>query len=121
MAQSDTSTREESARRSGGFINPYKPSHKWWVAGTVCVSSFLVTMSQVAVQVALPQIMTVYGLNIDQAQWIVTAYIIAGATLVHRHLGQQATVAAYQDCFMLVAMLCLASMPLVLLFRTPKE
>ena len=37
--------------------------------------------------------------------------------LVQRHLEQQATVAAYQDCFMLVTLLCLASMPLVLLLR----
>ena len=43
------------------------------------------------------------------------------SALLHRHLGQQAAVAAYQDCFMLVTVLCLASMPLVLLFRTPKE
>ena len=41
--------------------------------------------------------------------------------LVHRHLAQQATVAAYQDCFMLITFLCLVSMPLVLLFRPPKE
>ena len=39
-------------------------------------------MSQTAVQVALPQIMTVYGLNLEQAQWIVTAYVIAGRRLV---------------------------------------
>jgi hypothetical protein len=37
--------------------------------------------------------------------------------LVQRHLEQQATVAAYQDCFMLVTLLCLASMPLLLLVR----
>jgi DHA2 family multidrug resistance protein len=37
--------------------------------------------------------------------------------LVQQHLEQQATVAAYQDCFMLVTLLCLASMPLVLLLR----
>ena len=37
--------------------------------------------------------------------------------LVHRHLEQQATVAAYQDCFMLVTLLSLLSMPLVLLMR----
>jgi DHA2 family multidrug resistance protein len=37
--------------------------------------------------------------------------------LLQRHLEQQATVAAYQDCFMLVALLGLASMPLVLLLR----
>jgi DHA2 family multidrug resistance protein len=39
-------------------------------------------MSQTAVQVALPQIMTVFGLNLEQAQWIMTAYVIAGAVLV---------------------------------------
>ena len=33
-------------------------------------------------QVALPQIMTVFGLDLDQAQWIVTAYVIAGAMVV---------------------------------------
>jgi DHA2 family multidrug resistance protein len=41
-------------------------------------------------------------------------------TLVRSHLEQQATVAAYQDCFMLVTLLCLASMPLVLLLRKPR-
>jgi len=46
------------------------------------VSGFLVSMSQTAVQVALPQIMTVFGLNLEQAQWIITAYVIAGAVLV---------------------------------------
>ncbi len=64
------------------LLDPQRASYKWWVAFTVSLSSFLVTMSQVAVQIALPQIMTVYGLNLDQAQWIVTAYVIAGALLV---------------------------------------
>jgi hypothetical protein len=40
--------------------------------------------------------------------------------LVQQHLEQQATVAAYQDCFMLVTLLCLASMPLLLLMRKPR-
>jgi MFS transporter, DHA2 family, multidrug resistance protein len=40
--------------------------------------------------------------------------------LVQQHLEQQATVAAYQDCFMLVTLLCLASMPIVLLLRKPR-
>ena len=35
--------------------------------------------------------------------------------LLHQHLDQHATVAAYQDCFLLVTLLGLASMPLVLL------
>jgi DHA2 family multidrug resistance protein len=52
------------------------------VAATVIVSGFLVTMSQTAVQVSLPQIMTVFGLNLSEVQWIITAYVIAGAVLV---------------------------------------
>jgi hypothetical protein len=37
--------------------------------------------------------------------------------LLQRHLVQQATVAAYQDCFLLVVALCLAVMPLVVFLR----
>jgi DHA2 family multidrug resistance protein len=40
--------------------------------------------------------------------------------LVQQHLEQQATVAAYQDGFRVVTLLCLASMPLVLLLRKPR-
>jgi DHA2 family multidrug resistance protein len=40
--------------------------------------------------------------------------------LVQQHLEQQATIAAYQDCFMLVTLLSLASMPLLLLMRRPR-
>ena len=41
--------------------------------------------------------------------------------LVQQHLEQQATVAAYQDCFMVVTLLCVASMPTVLLLRKPRQ
>jgi hypothetical protein len=37
--------------------------------------------------------------------------------LLNRHFEQQATIAAYQDCFMLAVMICLVSMPIVLLVR----
>jgi len=45
---------------------------------------------------------------------------IKAMALMHRHLTQHATVAAYQDCFMLVTILSLVSMPIVLLMRNPK-
>jgi MFS transporter, DHA2 family, multidrug resistance protein len=71
-----------TAQHTGHLFDPQRSSYKWWVALTVTLSGFLVTMSQTAVQVALPQIMTVFGLNLDQAQWIIMAYVIAGAILV---------------------------------------
>ena len=79
MARPDATALPQPGSRTGGLLDPARPSHRWWVAATVLVSGFLVSMSQTAVQVALPQIMTVFGLNLEQAQWIVTAYIIAGS------------------------------------------
>jgi DHA2 family multidrug resistance protein len=46
------------------------------------LSAFLVVMSNATVNVALPPIMTAFGLNLDQAQWVMTAYMIAGAVLI---------------------------------------
>jgi DHA2 family multidrug resistance protein len=45
-------------------------------------SAFLTVMSGATVNVALPPMMTAFGLNIDQAQWIITAFMIAGAVLI---------------------------------------
>src|SRR5262245_38060104 len=82
MARPDAKALPQPEPRTGGLLDPARPSHRWLVASTVMVSGFLVSMSQTAVQVSLPQIMTVCGLDLDHAQWIVTAYWIAGAVLV---------------------------------------
>ena len=82
MAHLEATAKLKARPHAGGILDPARPSHRWWVAATVMLSSFLVPMSQSAMQVALPQIMTVFGLDLDQAQWIVTAYVIAGAMVV---------------------------------------
>jgi DHA2 family multidrug resistance protein len=82
MAHPEATAKLKARPHAGGILDPASPSHRWWVASTVMLSSFLVPLSQSAMQVALPQIMTVFGLDLDQAQWIVTAYVIAGAMLV---------------------------------------
>ncbi|MBM3222350.1 MAG: MFS transporter [Candidatus Tectomicrobia bacterium] len=82
MARSEISSQLQAMSGLTRLLDPTRPSHRWWVAITVTCSGFLVTMSQSAVQIALPQIMTVFGLNIEQAQWLVTAYTITGALLV---------------------------------------
>ena len=64
------------------IITPDSASYKWWITGTVMLSAFLVVVSGAAMNVALPPIMTTFGLNLDQAQWILTAYMIAGAVLI---------------------------------------
>ena len=64
------------------LITPDNPSYKWWMAGTVMLSAFLVVINSVTVNMALPQMMTVFGLDLDQVQWVITAYMIAGAVMV---------------------------------------
>ena len=64
------------------IIAPERASYKWWVGATVMLSAFFVVLSGASVNVALPPIMTAFGLNIDQWQWVITAYIIAGAVLI---------------------------------------
>ena len=61
---------------------PYRPVQKWAVAGTVMLSAFLVVVNTSTVNVTLPPMMTAFGLNIDQAQWLITAYMIASAVLI---------------------------------------
>ena len=70
------------APRRNLSIAPDSASYKWWVTATVMLSAFLVVVSGSAMNVALPPIMTTFGLNLDQAQWILTAYMIAGAVLI---------------------------------------
>jgi hypothetical protein len=41
--------------------------------------------------------------------------------LVQRHLILEATVTAYQDCFLLMTALCLVVMPLVFFMRRPSR
>ena len=64
------------------LIAPSRPAYKWWVAGTVMLSAFLMVVNASTVNVTLPPMMTAFGLNLDQAQWVITAYMIASAVLI---------------------------------------
>lgn len=64
------------------LVQSERTAYKWWVAATVMLSTFLVVVSGASVNVALPPIMTAFGLNLDQVQWVLTAYMIAGAVLI---------------------------------------
>ena len=72
-------------RASGGLrtgITPESPSYKWWVAGIIMLSVFMVFMNISTVSLSLPSIMTTLSMGLDQAQWAVTAYMIANAVVI---------------------------------------
>ncbi|MEE9149031.1 MAG: DHA2 family efflux MFS transporter permease subunit, partial [Candidatus Tectomicrobia bacterium] len=72
----------EPPRRGGPLISPDRPSYKWWLAGTMMFCAFLVVVNNTTVNIILPPLMTAFGLNLDQAQWVMTAYMIANAVLI---------------------------------------
>src|SRR5262249_61387945 len=92
MASQDSTTSEHptalltapptTARWARLVIAPNRASYKWWVAIRVTLSAFLVVMNNATVNVALPQMMTSFALNLDESQWAITAYMIVRATLL---------------------------------------
>ena len=68
--------------RSARLDCPSHPSCKWWVTATVMLGAFLVVVSGATVNVALPPIMTTFSMNLDEVQWVITAYMIASAVLI---------------------------------------
>ena len=75
-----------SPRRAPGRlragVNPESPSYKWWVAGTVMLNVLAVLLNIAATSMALPSIMTTLSMSLDEAQWVITAYMIASAVVI---------------------------------------
>ncbi|MBI5530005.1 MAG: DHA2 family efflux MFS transporter permease subunit [Candidatus Doudnabacteria bacterium] len=57
-------------------------SLKWWILLTVIVGTFLGRLDQTIVNLALPNIISDFGISVSAAGWIATAYILANAVFV---------------------------------------
>ena len=63
-------------------LSPAKPVHKNLILLTVIIGTFLGRLDQTIVNLALPKIITDYGITVSSAGWIATAYILANAIFV---------------------------------------
>ncbi|MCX6719192.1 MAG: DHA2 family efflux MFS transporter permease subunit, partial [Candidatus Taylorbacteria bacterium] len=59
-----------------------KSNLQWWILLTVIVGTFLGRLDQTIVNLALPKIISDFGITVTAAGWIATAYIIANAIFV---------------------------------------
>ncbi len=57
-------------------------SHQWIILATLMIASFLGRLDGTIVNLALPKIIQDFGITVDQASWISTAYIISNAIFV---------------------------------------
>ena len=56
--------------------------HPWLVLTTVMVGTLLIGLDRTVVNLALPKIMDDFGITVETAAWIATAYIISNAIFV---------------------------------------
>jgi EmrB/QacA subfamily drug resistance transporter len=59
-----------------------KSNLRWWVLATVIFGTFLGRLDQTVVNLALPKIISDFGITVTDAAWISTAYILANAIFV---------------------------------------
>jgi DHA2 family multidrug resistance protein len=56
--------------------------HPWLVLSTVMVGTLLIGLDRTVVNLALPKIISDFGISVSTAAWIATAYIISNAVFV---------------------------------------
>jgi EmrB/QacA subfamily drug resistance transporter len=61
---------------------PPKNNLRWWILLTVIIGTFLGRLDQTIVNLALPKIISDFGITVSAAGWIATAYILANAIFV---------------------------------------
>ena len=57
-------------------------SYRWWVLLNVMIGTFMAVLDATIVNVALPKIMASFGIDVDKAEWILTAYLLVFAVML---------------------------------------
>jgi len=51
-------------------------TYRWFVLGTVMIGTFMAVLDATIVNVALAKLMATFGVPVDRAEWILTAYLL---------------------------------------------
>ncbi|HLP18177.1 MAG TPA: DHA2 family efflux MFS transporter permease subunit, partial [Bacteroidota bacterium] len=57
-------------------------SYKWWVLVNVMIGTFMAVLDATIVNVALPKLMASFGVDVDKAEWVITAYMLVFAVML---------------------------------------
>ncbi len=56
--------------------------YKWWVTVTTMIGALMVVLDITIVNVAIPNIMASFGVNVETIEWVVTAYMMAMSVMM---------------------------------------
>jgi MFS transporter, DHA2 family, multidrug resistance protein len=57
-------------------LNPEHPTYRWLVLAGVMIGTFMAVLDATIVNVALPKLMATFGVSVDRADWVLTAYLL---------------------------------------------
>jgi len=64
-------------------LPPVRPdTYRWYVLIVVMIGTFMAALDASIVNVSVPAIMSSFGARVDEIEWVITAYMLAYATLM---------------------------------------
>jgi MFS transporter, DHA2 family, multidrug resistance protein len=69
-------------RNRNSIFHPNNEKYKWFLLGNVMIGTFMAVLDSTIVNVALPKIMTSFGVGIDKIEWVSTAYMLSMAVML---------------------------------------
>lgn len=58
-------------------LRPEHPTFRWLVMAGVMIATFMAVLDSTIVNVALSKLMASFGVSVDKAEWVLTAYLLA--------------------------------------------
>ena len=58
------------------------PGYRWGVLAVIMLGTFMAVLDMSIVNVALPHMMSAFGVNRDQIEWVATGFMLASATVM---------------------------------------
>ncbi|MDR3628200.1 MAG: DHA2 family efflux MFS transporter permease subunit, partial [Ignavibacteriaceae bacterium] len=112
MNNKNTNSNYAGAGLKMGVPHHEHPSYKWWVLANVMIGTFMAVLDATIVDVALPKIMSTFGIDIDTVKWVATAYLLVLAVMlptsgwIADRFGYKKTYTAALGLFTLGSLLC---------------
>ena len=105
-------------RLKSGFTNRVPSLHhehtsyRWWVLANIMIGTFMAVLDATIVDVSLSKIMASFGITVDKAEWVITAYMLVFAVMlptsgwIADHFGYKRTYFLALSLFTLGSFLC---------------
>jgi DHA2 family multidrug resistance protein len=69
-------------RKPGSVFHPRHKLYKWFLLANIMFGTFMAVLDATIVNVGLPKIMASFGIGLDKAEWVITAYMLAMAVML---------------------------------------